>query len=57
MTHNTKDFLNVAGLSFYDIKYNFINFLKSQSEFSDYNLEGSNLTVLLDILAYNTEQQ
>jgi hypothetical protein len=57
MTHNTKDFLNVAGLSFYDIKYNFINFLKSQSEFSDYNLEGSNLTVLLDILAYNTAQQ
>jgi hypothetical protein len=54
---NTKDFLNVAGLSFYDIKYNFINFLKSQSEFSDYNLEGSNLTVLLDILAYNTSQQ
>lgn len=53
----TTNFLNTAGLSFNDIKYNFINYLKSQSEFSDYNLEGSNITVLLDILAYNTSQQ
>ena len=53
----TTNFLNTAGLSFNDIKYNFINYLKSQSEFSDYNLEGSNITVLLDILAYNTAQQ
>jgi hypothetical protein len=28
--------------------------LKSQSEFNDYNFEGSGLSVLLDILAYNT---
>jgi len=54
---DSKNFLNNTGLSFFDIKYNFINFLKNQSEFSDYNLEGSNLTVLLDILAYNTSQQ
>lgn len=53
----TTNFLNTAGLSFNDIKYNFINYLKSQSEFSDYNLQGSNITVLLDILAYNTSQQ
>jgi hypothetical protein len=53
----SNNFLNDAGLSFIDIKYNFINYLKSQSEFSDYNLEGSNLTVLLDILSYNTAQQ
>jgi hypothetical protein len=53
----SKNFLNNAGLNFFDIKYNFINFLKNQSEFSDYNLEGSNLSVLLDILAYNTSQQ
>jgi hypothetical protein len=53
----TTNFLNTAGLSFNDIKYNFVNYLKSQSEFSDYNLEGSNITVLLDILAYNTAQQ
>ena len=53
----SNNFLNDAGLSFLDIKYNFINYLKSQSEFSDFNLEGSNLTVLLDILAYNTAQQ
>jgi hypothetical protein len=30
------------------------SFLESQSEFSDYDFEGSNLSILLDILAYNT---
>ena len=57
MANETQNFLNNAGLGFNDVKYNFINFLKNQAEFSDYNLEGSNITVLLDILAYNTSQQ
>jgi len=46
--------LKVAELDFDTIKDNLKNFLKSQSEFSDYNFEGSGLSVLLDILAYNT---
>lgn len=46
--------LKVAELDFDTIKSNLRGFLKAQSEFSDYNFEGSGLSVLLDILAYNT---
>lgn len=56
MADNTP-ILNQAGLNFFDIKYNFINYLKNQSQFSDYNFEASNISVILDILAYNTSQQ
>lgn len=46
--------LKVTELDFDTIKTNLRAFLKSQSEFSDYNFEGSGLSVLLDVLAYNT---
>jgi hypothetical protein len=46
--------LKVAELDFDAIKENLKAFLKSQSEFNDYNFEGSGMSVLLDILAYNT---
>lgn len=36
------------------IKQNFISYLKTQNEFTGYNFEGSAISVLLDILAYNT---
>ena len=45
---------NITELDFEGIKNNLKIFLKSQSEFSDYNFEGSGMNVLLDILAYNT---
>lgn len=46
--------LKVAELDFDRIKSNLKDYLKAQSEFSDYNFEGSGMSVLLDILAYNT---
>lgn len=46
--------LRVTELDFDDIKANLKTFLESQSEFTDYDFEGSSLSVLLDILAYNT---
>ena len=46
--------LKVAELDFDTIKSNLRGFLASQSEFSDYNFEGSGMSVLLDLLAYNT---
>lgn len=46
--------LNLSELDFKEIKANLQTFLKSQSEFSDYNFEGSGLAVLVDLLAYNT---
>jgi hypothetical protein len=44
----------VDGLEFYEIKQNLRDFLKSQDKFKDYNFEGAGLSVLLDVLAYNT---
>jgi hypothetical protein len=48
--------LNISELDFEGIKAQFKNYLKSQSQFKDYNFEGSNMSVFLDVLAYNTFQ-
>jgi hypothetical protein len=48
------DRLRVTELDFDTIKSNLKNFLKSQNEFTDYDFDGSGLSVLLDVLAYNT---
>jgi hypothetical protein len=48
------DRLNVTELDFDSIKTNLKNFLKQQSEFQDYDFDGSGLSVLLDVLSYNT---
>ena len=44
-------------LDFDNIKTNLKTFLQSQDTLKDYNYEGSALSVLLDILAYNTQYQ
>jgi hypothetical protein len=46
--------ITVSDLDFDSIKANLKTFLQGQSEFSDYDFEGSGLSVLLDVLAYNT---
>lgn len=46
--------LEITELDFHKIKRNFRSFMKSQSEFSDYELEASGLDVIQDLLAYNT---
>lgn len=46
--------IKITDLDFDTIKQNLKTYLKTQTEFSDYNFEGSGLNVLLDILAYNT---
>lgn len=46
--------IQVGELDFDAIKTNLKNFLKGQTEFQDYDFEGSGLSVLLDVLAYNT---
>jgi len=52
MTTNRK--IQVGSLEFDEIKANLKEFLKGQSQFSDYNFEGSNMSILLDVLAMNT---
>jgi hypothetical protein len=46
--------LRVTELDFNTIKNNLKNYLRSQSEFSDFDFDGSGMSVLLDVLAYNT---
>jgi hypothetical protein len=53
MANNNKR-ITVSDLDFDNIKANLKTFLQGQSEFSDYDFEGSGLSVLLDVLAYNT---
>ncbi len=52
MSANTT--LTVTDLDFESIKNNLKTYLRSQSQFQDYDFEGSGMNVLLDILAYNT---
>jgi hypothetical protein len=44
----------ITELDFDAIKTQFKTYLKGQTQFKDYNFEGSNLSALLDVLAYNT---
>ena len=46
--------LEISELDFDGIKDNLKNFLSQQDEFRDYDFEGSGMSVLLDVLAYNT---
>ena len=46
--------LNLSSLDFDTLKGNFKEFLKTQSVLKDYNFDGSNMSVLLDVMAYNS---
>jgi len=48
--------LNISELDFEAVKTQFKTYLQSQTQFKDYNFEGSNMSVMLDVLAYNTYQ-
>jgi hypothetical protein len=44
----------LTNLDFDTIKSTFKSYLQSQDRFNDYDFDGSNINVLLDVLAYNT---
>ena len=46
--------LIVSDLDFDAIKTNLKTFLQSQTQFQDYDFEGSGLSILIDLLSYNT---
>jgi len=46
--------INLVNLDFASFKTQLKTYLKSQDIFKDYDFEGSNMSVLLDILSYNT---
>ena len=52
MANNQK--LEISGLDFDTVKTNLKTFLRNQDQFLDYDFEGSGISALLDVLAYNT---
>ncbi len=46
--------VNFTNLDFDQIKTSIKSYLRSNSNFTDYDFEGSNLSTLVDVLAYNT---
>jgi hypothetical protein len=46
--------VNFSDLDFDQIRTSIKSYLRSNSTFTDYDFEGSNLSILIDILAYNT---
>ena len=46
--------VNFANLDFDQIKTSIKDYLRSNSNFTDYDFEGSNLSTIVDVLAYNT---
>lgn len=49
--------IRVSDLDFDSIKSSFVDYLKTTSEFSDYNFDASGISTLLNVLAYNTHYQ
>jgi hypothetical protein len=46
--------LNLSSLDFDTLKQNLKNYLSTQSVLKDYNFDGSNMSVLLDVMSYNS---
>ena len=46
--------VNFSNVDFDQIKVSIIDYLRSNSNFTDYDFEGSNLSTIIDTLAYNT---
>jgi hypothetical protein len=46
--------VNFSNLDFDQVKTSLKEYLRSNSNFTDYDFEGSNLSTILDVLAYNT---
>ena len=47
-------FTKFANLDFDQLKVSLKDYLRSNSNFTDFDFEGSNLSILVDVLAYNT---
>lgn len=53
----TNQFLPASQLDFNSLKDDLKSFLKNQDRFKDYDFEGSNISILIELLAYNSYNQ
>lgn len=51
---STNNRIKVSDLDYNEIRENLKTFMRGQSQFSDYDFEGSALSTMIDLLAYNT---
>jgi hypothetical protein len=54
MATSANSYLQVTELDFEQIRTNLKSYLSTQTQFQDYDFEGSAMAVLLDVLSYNT---
>jgi len=54
MATTANSYLQVTELDFDDIRNNLKSYLSTQKQFQDYDFEGSAMSTMLDVLAYNT---
>ena len=54
ITYKIMPYTQVANLDFNEIKTQLKEYMRAQSDFTDYDFEGSTLATLIDTLAYNT---
>lgn len=50
----TDQYLSTSELDFDSLKDDFRKFLLNQNQYKDYNFDGSNMSIILDLLTYNT---
>lgn len=55
-TNNLNSSLNLVDLDFASLKSSLTNYLRSQSQFADYDFDGASINVLLELLALNTNK-
>jgi len=48
------NYLSTSELDFDSLKDDFRKFLQGQSQYKDYNFDGSNMSIIMDLLTYNT---
>lgn len=55
--NENKSNIPIQALEFDQIKTNLKEYLRGQDKFKDYDFEGSALSIILDLLSYNTHYQ
>jgi len=56
MPSTTKQTIHTSTLDFNNLKTSMKNYLAGQTEFADFDFDGSGLSVLMDLLAYNSHK-
>ena len=48
-------YINLSQTDFNQVRNSLVDFMKTKSEFTDFDFSGSAMSTLIDLLSYNTE--